>query len=115
MPPASFPALAAIRPGPSRARIAKSLTRQGLRRAGSRGRPRVAERTRRMSGGTRTAIDLAGLRAHGGEVYCRRSVLAEQAEAPAPAARQHRLEHVVDRHDTHHPLVLVEDRCTREV
>ena len=59
MPPASLPALAAIRPGPSRPRNANRRARRGLSRAGSRGRPRVADRMRRMTGGTRTAIELA--------------------------------------------------------
>ena len=38
------------------------------------------------------------------------SVLAEQPEAPPPAARQHRLEHVVDGDHADHPLALVDDR-----
>src|SRR5271154_6945611 len=43
------------------------------------------------------------------------SVLAEEPEAPAPAARKHRLEHIVDRDDAQHLLVLVDDWDRREV
>src|SRR5271163_4391847 len=106
MPPASLPALAAIRPGPSRPRTANMRARRGLSRAGRRGRPRVADRMRRMTDGTRTAIELSAGSLHRAAVYSvaarghgRRlsestiSVLAEQTEAPAPTAREHRLEH----------------------
>src|ERR1700686_2823721 len=111
MPPASLPALAAIRPGPSRPRNAKTRARRGLSRAGRRGRPRVADRIRRMTDGTRTAIELSAGSLHCGGVYSvlarrsgrRASVLAEEAEAPPPAAREHRLEHVVDRDHAEHP------------
>src|SRR5271154_7026224 len=112
MPPASLPALAAIRPGPSRPRNAKMRARRELSRAGRRGRPRLADRIRRMTGGTRTTIELSAGRVHCARVY---SVLAQETETPTPATRQHRLEHVVDRHDPEHPLVLVGHRDRGEV
>src|ERR1700677_590626 len=123
MPPASLPALAAIRPGPSRPRNAKRRVRRGLSRAGRRGRPRVADRIRRMTDGTRTAIELTAWSLHRAAVYsvaaleygCALSVLAEQTEAPAPATGQHRLEHIVDGDDPEHPLALVDDRDRSEV
>src|ERR1035441_10847464 len=112
MPPASLPALAAIRPGPSRPKKAKTRARRGLSRAGRRGRPRVADLMRRMIGGTRTAIYLSSGGVHRGRVY---SVLAEKPETPAPAARENRLEHIVDRDHAQHPLLLVCDRDGGEV
>ncbi len=69
MPPASLPALAAIRPGPSRPSRANRRARLELRRAGRRGRPRVADRMRRMKGGTRTAIELSAWRAHASSLF----------------------------------------------
>src|SRR3984885_3740173 len=123
MPPASLPAWAAIRPGPSRPRKAKTRARRGLSRAGRRGRPRVADRIRRMTGGTRTAIELSAGSLHCAAVYSvgirgtgrLLSILAEQAEAPTPASWDHRLEHVIDGNHAKHPGVLVTDGDRREV
>src|ERR1700722_11773813 len=109
IPPASFPAFAAISPGPSSPRKAKIRARRGLSRAGRRGRPRGAERIRRMTGGTRAAIELSAGGLHWRGVYL---VLPPEAKAPAPASGKHRLEHVVNRDHADHlsPIVDHGDR-----
>src|ERR1700729_597745 len=115
MPPASLPALAAIRPGPSSPRRTTTRLRRERSRAGRCGRAEATERARRMAAGTRPRIHLiAPLDAHAGDPRPVRlkaaSILAEETEPAAPALRQQHLEHVVDGDYADHPFPLVDDR-----
>src|SRR5581483_6007183 len=115
IPPASLPALAAISPGPRKAKSRRSRAARRLRgrRRGRRprtrrsrtpaGRPRTRKAIGLVQAGDRHAASLRGFAGDRAD-----SAFAEQAEVAPPPRREHELEDVVHGHDPDQPLLLVD-------